>query len=85
MSLCPDCYIDEHMGHPKKRLEEVFKASKKRIDEQYDTFKEQKYLALRNNIIDADAQIIKLSEKTVKDQILIQYTDLLRKAVKNQA
>ena len=40
VSLCPDCYIEEHMGHPKKRLEDVYGATKKRIDEHYELFKE---------------------------------------------
>lgn len=40
---------------------------------------------MRDNIRAADAEIVKLSEKTVAEPVLNVYTDLLRKAVKNQA
>lgn len=83
MSLCPDCYIDEHLGHPKKRLEEVYNVTMKRIDEHYDLFKENKEKALRDKIRTADAEITKLSTYEVEESKLNVYTDLLKKAVRN--
>lgn len=43
--LCPDCYIEEHLGHPKKPLKAVYEKKRREIDSAMETF-DQKFAQL---------------------------------------
>ena len=38
---CPDCYFEEHVGHPKKSLQAVYDERKREVDGVIDTLDEQ--------------------------------------------
>ena len=38
-SLCPDCYIEDHLGHSKRRLKDVFAEKKSLIKESLEELK----------------------------------------------
>ena len=38
MPLCPDCYIDDHLGHPKKLFKAVYEERKREVEATMGTF-----------------------------------------------
>ena len=38
MPLCPDCYFDDHLGHPKKSLKAVYEERKREVEATMGTF-----------------------------------------------
>ena len=33
LALCPECYFEEHLGHPKKKLKDVYEKRKRVLDD----------------------------------------------------
>ena len=44
--LCPDCYIEEHLGHPKTPFKAIYDAKKREVVSAMDTF-DQKFSQLK--------------------------------------
>ena len=59
MSLCPDCYIEEHHSHARERLNEVYALVKANIDDSYDHFKKYKEEVLMKRVAEVDALLKK--------------------------
>ena len=69
-SVCPDCYLDEHSGHPKKSLEAAYEERKRQVNGVVETLDEQ-VKAFTAKEIDMAAKVA-----AVKDQEVTQLRDI---------
>ena len=83
-ALCSDCFIEEHIGHKKRRVAEVYLESKKKID--------AALLPLQTMISELEAKevIMKgekeevLEELSFEEEQIQRFTDILRSSVTSE-
>ena len=78
VALCPDCYIEGHMGHKKRRVKSMFDECISEIDKAIEPHKKAVELlkAQKKNIIERTRRITR-SEKTQKATLKVFTNQLL--------
>ena len=82
-SLCPDCYIEDHLGHSKRRLKDVFAEKKSLIKESLEELKSHEK-ALTQQINSSDLMVKEIEEQKVDESHYKKFIDVLKIAIESE-
>ena len=82
-SLCPDCYMEDHLGHSKRRLKDVFADKQSLIKESLEELKSQDRL-LTHQINRSELKISKIEEEKVDESHYTNFINVLKIAIESE-
>ena len=82
-STCPECYIEDHTGHKKKRIDTAYAAAKSKIDELCEAETNKRESLWQQEIREVDRIIADTEICGEFDAEIMEFTDRLKDAVRS--